>query len=141
MEPAITITSTPARMESRTLRHLKGLKRTLRTNAAYEVLGDKVDTWTSGGCLLLATTLHEMFGGELRGVWSNGILQHAVLKIGDVYVDADGTSTETQILARWRTEEGLTHPILGPYAAQPWYCPRSRTKRLKAYLRKTLRLR
>lgn len=74
-----------------------------------------------GGCLVMATALQAIKGGDLYSVVGKTREQalpsanHVVLRVGNVYWDADGPSTEKALLRRWEKEEGLENPTLRPF--------------------------
>jgi len=92
------------------------LKRYINSDDAYALLDDTPElagsTWQAGGCWALAQALRELIrGSHLCAVVDMGGVQHHVLvRLGEHYLDADGASTEAQLLRRWRTLEHLQGP-------------------------------
>jgi hypothetical protein len=74
-----------------------------------------------GGCYAMAMGLKNVYGGELITLEGSTRTsdhvqgQHVLLKKGDRYIDADGVSSEQEILNRWQKEEGIIDPALRPY--------------------------
>jgi len=63
--------------------------------------------WTHGGCWKLASALHQYLGDDRTELWGvgdplAGIAYHVSVRIGDCFIDADGASSEQELLARWR---------------------------------------
>lgn len=78
------------------------LARAMRTNAAYRILGDEFETWTTGGCWILADALCQIWpDAELWAITSNWGVEHVVAKRGDLYYDADGAVTEEELKQRY----------------------------------------
>lgn len=111
------------------------IKRILRQDDAFELLDATCasgGTWTAGGCLILARALHEMIpGAEIWAVMGRidpsrtierldypSKPHHAVVKVGNKFLDADGWSTEEQLIHRWEDEEGLLDVELVPAQVQ-----------------------
>lgn len=63
--------------------------------------------WTHGGCWTLATALHRFLGDDRTDLWGvgdplTGIAYHVAVNVGGCFVDGDGASSETELLARWK---------------------------------------
>lgn len=88
------------------------LKDILNSPRGYQWLdGLQLDTWASGGCRLLADALKSIIPqSHYCGVFSNGIIQHVLVKYNGWFLDADGASTEIELLKRWSEVERLVHP-------------------------------
>lgn len=94
------------------------------TEAAYEILD--TDPKTSGGtfnqgaCANLAYALQLLVpGSEVWGIrrnGGNGIVDHVVLKIGNNFVDSNGSFTEAELLDTWSSE--ISDPIVVPIKKQ-----------------------
>ena len=86
---------------------------------SYDVLPS--GTWLEGGCGIFARAIQKAIrssygvsvnlcalrGGELE------MVQHILVRIGDCYYDADGMSTEEELLERWENLESVKHPKVG----------------------------
>ncbi len=98
--------------------------------AVLDATGAEGGTWTSGGCWILAEAVAKGFGGRVyclvgtpegfgeetpSGVPSP---QHFVAKVGHLFIDADGASTEKTLLHRWEKVEHVRTPFLEAYAGQ-----------------------
>jgi hypothetical protein len=98
----------PSPLAQRLSRRMKSILWTDATLALLPGYG-----WNDGGCAILALALLKYFGvGQLVGVWSGrdwplsgSVLEHVVLKVGNVYLDGEGVSTEAALLERWRVKE------------------------------------
>jgi hypothetical protein len=89
-----------------------------------EILTPVVDRygcgWFDGGCFIFARALQLWLGGSLvvlvrAQLLREQLFDHVVLRVetspdaGEpLYVDADGVTTRSALLERWRTREGLT---------------------------------
>ena len=103
------------------------LKAALATDEAFQLLdkqrGLEDTTWTAGGCLLLADMLAKATGGQKVAIYDGetgiriGHPEHIAVKLGEMYLDGDGASTEASLIDRWRREEGLGNPVIAPYNA------------------------
>lgn len=78
----------------------------------YALLVDKINSGPfDGGCVIFAQALQQLLGGTvmvLVGKTSpDGVVQpqHAVLKLGDKLVDADGALPANQFVARFERNE------------------------------------
>jgi len=65
--------------------------------------------WTHGGCWTLASALHKYLGDDRTELWAVGdpiaaVAYHVVVKVGDCYLDAEGASSEKELLARWKKQ-------------------------------------
>jgi hypothetical protein len=109
------------------------LKRALSSHRAYAII-DRYslgDTWSSGGCWVLAEALHQFLpGSELFTIVADKgageMPQHVVAKWKGRYWDADGSSTQAQLLKRWAELERLRAPRLvkfRPEAVEGIICP------------------
>lgn len=90
----------------------------INSGEGYKLLPYPRATWTSGGCHILAAALGSWLGGAfpLAAVFDRGGLpQHVLLKVGDCHVDADGASTEEELVRRWETEEFVVGARVGPF--------------------------
>lgn len=127
------------------IEHIRNLQYILHSNAAYKILGNSVSTWIEGGCLLLAMALKRVFPqGEILCIYDGEKPDpdHCVLKLGDVYLDGDGVQSETELLNRWKTEEFLKNPRIGPFKLMPdWFCPPDLVGKLAIFLEKGLQTR
>lgn len=94
--------------------HARGaaLRNLLYEEAAVRWLPDGASSWCEGGCLVLAQALSALVDGEMLVVASERGPEHVVVRMGDVYLDGDGASTEEELLRRWRTEENLPGAFL-----------------------------
>jgi hypothetical protein len=55
-----------------------------------------------GGCLILATALQRVLGGELFAVYrGDAVMDHVVLKLDGRFLDVDGSHTEEELLDYW----------------------------------------
>lgn len=95
------------------------LKR-LQSEEAYALLDRHPEisgsTWTAGGCWVLAEALHNMLPkSELVAVMSAGRPEHILVKWKGSYWDADGGSSEEEVLERWEFEEGVESPYIEPF--------------------------
>lgn len=65
-------------------------------NALYDIVVKHTDCGPfDGGCLLYATALQQVFGGEIQVLVYNNIAHHAVLFVDGKYMDGNGTSSST----------------------------------------------
>lgn len=95
-------------------------KKVIRNEGLYKIFSDGVGSGPlDGGCVAMAMALKEVLGsGEVYVIESSTKhskvfqAQHAVLKVGDLYADADGLSTKEKLLKSWIEEEDLVDPSL-----------------------------
>jgi len=125
------------------------LKAALNTAEAYDILGDE-GTWQAGGCWILAAALKRLLGkkAKLFAVVSHrNPAEHVVVEWDGLYIDADGASTEAQLLRRMRDEEFIPSPMVVPFnrnlqqmakSAGDVPCPIGKVKELESFLRVTL---
>ena len=70
--------------------------------------------WMDGGCFSLATAFKMWLGShaQLEGVVreKNDTLDHVVVKVGEVYLDADGVATKEDLLGKIRVIELVDTP-------------------------------
>ena len=100
------------------------LKKVLSTDEAYAILDrafpQGVDTWTAGGCYLLARALMRIVPNAelmvLRGLtkeqeqtkeFTEPQPEHVLIKLSSSLIDGDGVSTERALIQRWKKYEGL----------------------------------
>ena len=90
----------------------------IRNSDLYRIFISKIKSGPlDGGCWAMAVALQKVIGkGSLYSIVSRGIAQHIVLKVDSKYIDADGISTEKQLLHRWQRFEGLQNPYLRPFS-------------------------
>jgi hypothetical protein len=88
------------------------LRELLYEDSALRWLPDGASSWCQGGCLVLALALSALVDGEMLVVASRRGPEHVVVRLGDVYLDGDGISTEEELLHRWRTEERVSDAFL-----------------------------
>lgn len=100
---------------------LPNLKKALSTNEAYSILDAGVkgsDTWVSGGCFLLAKVLIKLYPEaklvvlmgltkEQESLHLEALPQHALIQMGNQFVDGDGISSEKSLIQRWKKYEGM----------------------------------
>src|SRR5262245_24614572 len=76
-----------------------------------------------GGCLIVGEALRLALGtGTLYGLWGTRITQstdrprwmHAVLRIGNRYVNGDGVADKALLIDRWRNQELANGTSLQP---------------------------
>ena len=93
------------------------IKRACRHEGFYALLAPWRCGAFDGGCVLVALALGEVLGTGhsviLRGYSATQdeprpiAEQHALLQIGECYLDGDGASSRRAIVARWRRLEKL----------------------------------
>lgn len=94
-----------------------------RNNNLYKILIDEVGSGPmDGACVALAMALKKFLGtGEVMsviGTWNGHTqAQHAVLKVGGVYIDGDGPADEKKLLRRLEREEDIKDGALRPFKA------------------------
>lgn len=93
------------------------IKQAARSDRLYELLAPWQCGAFDGGCLMVADALHQLFGGELVGMlgynWvyaqhggpTDSGWDHALVRIGDYYLDGDGFSTRQTLRRRWYAKE------------------------------------
>jgi hypothetical protein len=94
------------------------IRRAARSDELYEILAPWDCGAFDGGCLMVADALRKLFGvGELVGLmgyaWVNAQRggptephwQHALLQLGDYFLDGDGVSTRQTLRRRWYRDE------------------------------------
>lgn len=69
---------------------------------------------SDGGCLMVALALQNILGGELYGLTALADrrckiarYEHAVLKIGNLYIDSDGVASSQMLITRWKNYSNL----------------------------------
>lgn len=85
------------------------IREILSSDEAHQILDDfGAKSWVAGGCQILAMSLEEWLGdvAPVFLVSENGYM-HTAIRIGDCYLDADGASTEKQLLKRWKTKKNV----------------------------------
>lgn len=87
------------------------IRKIANSKEAYQILDDfGAKSWTSGGCQILAMSITGWLG-DVVPVWlvsENGYV-HTLVRIGECYLDADGASTERQLLKRWKGLKKVKH--------------------------------
>jgi hypothetical protein len=77
----------------------------LGQDEAYRLLGRAgLDCgFADGGCRILAEAIRRVLGGRLYAVYrDSGVMDHVALRLGSVYLDADGVHTEKGLLNNCR---------------------------------------
>ena len=87
----------------------RDLQTILDADEAYDFLPE--GSWLSGGCGLLAESLHRLISGSelyLVGRLDQGIADHVVVRVDfgseAVYLDYSGIQTEDELVAAWHEE-------------------------------------
>jgi len=114
----------------------------MQSNAAYALLPD--GTWNAGGCWTLAAAFKAWVGnrGKLVAVASHrNRTEHVVVKVGDVYYDADGAQSYASLLRKMEQVERVQTPRLAPFRrthAGEISCSRSAVVKLQHLLTSNL---
>lgn len=80
------------------------IREVVTSKEAHQILDDfGAKSWTSGGCQILTMSIMAWLG-DVAPVWliSENGYEHTVVRIRGCYLDADGASTERQLLKRWK---------------------------------------
>ena len=114
-------------INGRTLSRLSPcIRRACRDDRFYALLAPWSCGAFDGGCLIVAEALRQAIGsGTLYGLWGNRMTRtkyrpgwmHAVLRIGDRYVDGDGVAHKQLLIDRWRKHELVIVTSLQPMPA------------------------
>lgn len=109
----------------------RAVKRFCLSDESYALLDSittDADTWTAGGCWILADAVRKGFGGELYSVWGTPLSdrnpaseprpQHVLVKIDGLFIDADGASNEASLLRRWTELEGIRDAAVRPITTE-----------------------
>ena len=126
----------------------------------YRVLGDELNSWTQGGCWVLAQAIREwvgpraalyvLFGQQESGARGSPLLpemgHHVFVRIGDYYLDADGIDRGRpyRIIDTWTRVEGLHNVRIETFLPrhrvaakkEGLVCPPAAVKRVVAFLKK-----
>jgi len=71
------------------------------------MIPDRRNSWTRGGCCVLAMALQEYLGrGKLMMVSRGGGVVHVMLELGGVLIDADGAHTQAGVETTWGNPMG-----------------------------------
>lgn len=87
------------------------IREVVNSKEAYQILDDfGAKSWTSGGCQILAMSTMAWLG-DVVPVWliSENGYEHTLVRIGECYLDAEGASTERQLLKRWKSAKKVKH--------------------------------
>lgn len=122
---------------------------------ADEVLALLIDVgWNDGGCRSLMKAFLIWFDSEM--VMPYQIVkspeerhsEHVVVRIGQVFLDGDGISTESELIDRWKYEERLGNVFLREFdplnepahrnGEKPYYVSDSSIQQIVEYLDKYL---
>lgn len=127
----------------------------LASREGYRILGDDLNSWTQGGCWVLAEAVKKWAGprcalycvrGIEHGRYEGGpVPHHIVARVGSYYLDADGIDRgPARVLDTWTRVERLSDCSLETFL--PRYrkaalkldivCPADAVKRVAAYLEK-----
>lgn len=95
----------------------------LLKNAIYELYFDEIECGPlDGGCWAFANAAKKVYGGSLYtlvgarvGSTTEPIAQHVVLYQNERFFDADGWSTQAELLKRWRRRERIGNLTLRPF--------------------------
>ena len=93
--------------------------RVVKSPEAHELLGpmipDRKNSWTQGGCCVLAMALQEYLGrGKLMMMTRGGTVVHVLLELGGVLIDAEGAHTKAGVESAW------TNPMGAPANVVPF---------------------
>jgi hypothetical protein len=103
--------------------------------------------WFDGGCYIFARALQLWLGGCFAVLVREELLQeqafdHVVLRVGSstevLYIDADGSATRSELLARWRNRETLTDVQLEDPAEHTRFVGQLRNDSLSSWLAEQL---
>ena len=126
------------------------LKKALTSSRVYTLLDAFESTRggspLAGGCWPVAEALHRVLPGSSLYVVNDALRgpQHVVVSFEGRFYDADGASTEEEMLQRWNEIEDLIHPSVQPLTAghKAWFpgvgmsCPGGLVEALEGYLRR-----
>lgn len=78
------------------------------SDEAYGILSRHgLETWTSGGCSVLAAALEKAVDGRPYAlVRGDGVVDHIVSRVGDAYIDADGAYSGPGVRSKHEALEG-----------------------------------
>lgn len=83
------------------------------------MIPSKRNSWTRGGCCVLAMALQQFLGrGKLWSLVRGGGVVHVVLELEPgVFIDADGAHTEDELQDTWSSTRlpGWREPYLEPF--------------------------
>lgn len=97
---------------------LKNIKKIVGHSDAYCILDSDKNlggsTWNSGGCYLLARALHQVLpNSDIVALYDyDDVMQHVLVYYNGMFYDADGASTERELLKRWEEEEYIDDPYI-----------------------------
>ena len=109
------------------LRLSPAIRRIGRSNALYNLLDQRHRCGPfDGGCAMIAAALKETLGtGEIVGLCDDRNTyqrwHHAVVQVGNFYVDADGVATFAQLRTRWIKVFNFWNPVIGPDIGRSGY--------------------
>jgi len=131
----------------------------LQSREGYRVLGEDLNSWTQGGCWVLAEAIKKwvgpraapyvLLGQQESGRRGSPLLKmmghHVVARVGDYYLDADGIDRGPErLINTWTEVEGLQNVSLKTFL--PRYrkaslldglvCPADAVRRVAAFLEK-----
>jgi len=107
----------------------KALKRFLLQDSTLSLLPDC--GWLDGGCRSLMKAFMLCFDFDVEPYMivqdpNHLHAEHALIKIGDYFLDGDGVSTEEQLIYKWKNDIGLAQVFLKPF--NPLQEPSSETE-------------
>ena len=120
-----------------------------------EVLTLLIDVgWNDGGCRSLMKSFLFWFDSEMVIPYQivkspdERHSEHVLVRIGQVFLDGDGVSTESELIDRWKYEERLGNVVLREFdpsrepahknGEQPYYVSDSSIQQIVEYLEKKL---
>jgi hypothetical protein len=104
--------------------------------------------WFDGGCYIFARALQLWLGGCFavlvrEELLSEQAFDHVVLRVGNLaealYIDADGSATRSELLARWQNRERLPDVQLEDPAERTRFVGQLRNDSLSIWLAQQLR--
>jgi hypothetical protein len=92
------------------------ISKKIKSDNGYKLLDSdsklKGSTWAAGGCYPFAQAMNKIFGGRIVAIENeNGLMQHILLKVGNLYLDSDGVSSIDKKLSIQK-EEDVVNPRL-----------------------------
>ena len=96
------------------------LHEALYEEPAFAMLAAAGCGWVDGGCRSLMRALVLLLGDaatpyQIVQSEDQRNSEHALVRVGDWYLDGDGVSSETELIRRWYEDEELDRVVLRPF--------------------------